>query len=666
MLFDLYDGRSEKSSVVSDFYGLNRTRRSSAGEFSDTYNMATEEYPCAAPRLPRAEAAVADGDILAVAAPDNVGDNITSFTGIAGGSFVYNGQVKSEDYEFSNDMKWEIVRIANLYVMNGYDRDSGESVMYWYNSDTDRFDKADSGKCMENLIVAAGNDSNGSYLATFRYGFDAVYDYKVTVENVTIKNSDFFDTYGKGSIIEPPNIFSRYFSGGQGADPVTGLTSGDEVSISGFPARSENVGQIWTYNGTGGEVVPQRLQDFSYNNTVDLESYSDTEDVDEYTITNAYIKSFDIKELAIEGRTVYVHYVYFDLYNKNGDRLKFEDMITDTQSMYCSGVRIERKRRTFSHICIHNNRIWGTYPGGNKIYASSSDDIFNFTSAEIDKLYAASLVCDTPGDFTGMAEIGSELAVFKEDSISVIYGSSPKNYSISNIYGSGCVDGMSIQRTPSGVIFLAYDGFMLFNGGTPIRLSDKLNTRYKSAVSGFDGNVYYASSLLENGEYELITYDTRYGIWLKQDNVSSAGFFRYRDGFYMACGNTVYRLDTDQGDEFEWSFTSKIVYDDAMNNKALNEIWIEAEISSGAYFMVSTSVDDDEFTAHSIYNADGLHIFRCPIRAVMGNRCRYKISGRGKVVFYEVELRSAEGGRVYKDDDVTAQLSRKKHSLICY
>ena len=45
----------------------------------------------------------------------------------------------------------------------------------------------------------------------------------------------------------------------------------------------------------------------------------------------------------------------------------------------------------------------------------------------------------------------------------------------------------------------------------------------------------------------------------------------------------------------------------------------------------------------------GLNIFRCPVRAVMGNGYRIHISGSGRVVFYEIEPVNAAGGRRYKE-----------------
>lgn len=635
MLFDIYPGKGLERDGRAAFSGLNRTRRAVKGEFSDMKNMGTLEYPCAAPRGSRAEVFSAAADIDAVAAPDStdVGEP-EGFTGIAGGAFYYNGTVRSGTHSLAPGLEWEIIRIGNLYIINGYDPDTVSSQLYYYNIDNEAFGIGGGDKYMDSLIVTAGNDSGGSYLATFRYGFTDVYDYEAENEDGSevIANADFFDKYGD-PVIEPPNIFERVFS------------EGDEVEITGFPSRDENFGQIWTYAGASGKVTPQPFQDFSHNNTVDTDLYATLDDVDKYTVTNAYIKSFSVDKVSISGTDAYVHKVYFRLVNKFGDELTFDSM-NDDAVMYCSGVTVSRRRRVFDHIAAHNGRLWGTAPTGNRIYISNSNDWFDFTPSSIVAGYSGRLESDTPGTFTGLAEYGAELVAFKEDSVTVIYGSG--SYSVSVIPGIGCIDGHSIAVTPSGVIFLGYGGFYGFSGSVPSRISEKLNAGYVSAAAGFDGDIYYASAVRGDSKTELLAYDTRYGTWHLHDGFPARGFFRHRSRFYAAGARKVFELGRAADDTVEWSFTSVPEYYGSLGIKAVSEIWIRAELAEDAEFTVYTSVDSGGFARHSSFKGGGMRVVRCPVRAVMGSSCRYRIDGKGEAVFYEIELRGAEGGGRYK------------------
>ncbi|MGM9937309.1 MAG: hypothetical protein ACI38A_08190 [Candidatus Ornithomonoglobus sp.] len=636
MQFDLYSARGCEQKAVSSFYGLNRNRRASAGEFEDMKNMSTLEYPCAAPRGARTVAAEARGKVYAAAAPDSTDtDAVTGFTGISDGAFFYNGAVKSGSYVLSENRKWEIVRLGNLYIMNGYNADgaASDSELYYYNIDTGAFGKGFTE--MSDLIVTSGKDDTGNYLHTFRYGFSEVYDYSVTdTGGREIKNSVFFDTYGNGIRLLASNIFEKYFS------------VGDEITIEGFPTAEQSVGQVWMYSGSAVEVVPQNGIAYDENNTVDTDVIANLDEVYNEQVVNAVVSGFKVDTVSLSGMTLYVHYIYFDLTNKNGDSVDFADM--NAHSHYCSGVRLSKKRRTFDHISVHQNRLWGTAPSGNALYASASDDIFSFSSSDILSNYAARLPSDTPGAFTGIYEYGTELAAFKEDSITVIYGTNASNYASYIIEGTGCMSGSTAAVTPSGIIFPSWRGFYRFSGGTPVCISYKLNTRYISAVSGFDGEKYYACAVRKDGVRELLTYDMRYGCWHVQDDIDVSGFFRFRGGFYIVSGSSVYLCDDSEGtEESDWYFTSAKYNDSSLDNKALNEIWIRADVAEGASFTVETCADDGGFIAHETFREPGLRIFRCSIRAAMGNSWRYRISGKGKVVFYDIELRKAPGGRRY-------------------
>ena len=650
MQFDLYGAQGCERKTLRGFYGLNRTRSASAGELEDMKNMSSLEYPCAAPRGARTEAAQASGKICAAAAPDSSDtEEITGFTGIADGAFWYNGETKSRGYELSEDRKWEIVRLGNLYIMNGCRIGEGtaDSALYYYNVDTGDFGNGFTE--MSDLIVTAGKDSTGNYLSTFRYAFDEVYNYSVTdTHGREIKNSVFFDKYGSGSRLPASNIFEKYFA------------VGDEITIEGFPTAKESVGQVWSYSGSSSRVIPQNGIAYDENNTLDTDVIKNPDSVYKEQVVNAAVQGFKVGTSSLSGMTLYIHYIYFDLTNIKGNAVDFYSM--STYSHYCSGVRLSKKRRTFDHIAAHQNRLWGTVPSGNTIYASASDDIFSFSSSDIISNYAARLTSDMPGAFTGLYEYGTELAAFKEDSITVIYGTNASNYASYIIEGTGCTASSTAAVTPSGIIFPSWRGFYRFSGGTPVCISSKLNTRYVSAVSGFDGEKYYACALRSDGVRELLTYDMRYGCWHIQDDIDVSGFFRFRGGFYIASGSKVYLCgDSGEQEDFDWYFTSVKNNDNSLDNKALNEIWIRADISPGAFFAVETCADDGEFIKHEAFNEPGLRVFRCSVRAVMGNCWRYRISGRGKVVFYAIELRKAPGGRRYMrcDGSDTAAALRK-------
>ena len=678
MYYGMYNGRDPEKTNTYNFYGLNRLRKPSRGEFQDMVNMSTLEYPCAAPRGPREkisgtpEQPCNNGEVILVSAPDSrrtakVGGptGIAKVPGKSYAGFYYNGTLRSDGFELPTDYKWHIARINNLYLINGYkDSDySGEmeSQLYYYNVWDLTFGRSSDDNITEHLIITTGeDDEKGTFVETFRYGYESVYDYDY---NGKQENKKFFDEYGYPILTENP--FSKVFD------------EDEEIQISGFPG-SNNGGQIWEYVTSSETVAAHSSEDASGNNTIDTDLYPTTKSISNDAITDAIVKGFEtIDGPAVGGQTTKLHRMYIELRNKNGRIMHWDNQLSTDEAirnLYCSGVTIKRRERVFSTIGVHNNRIWGSSPYGNQVYISASDDIFDFTPSSIVDGFAGRIVLDIGGSVVAMTEYGSEMIIFKEDCYIIVYGDS--NYSTANYSGIGCIDDRSIVTTPSGIIFLSYKGFYIFSGSVPGILSYKLNTEYTEAISGYDGEIYYTFATVKDKltadnkpVKELLTYNTRYGTWHIQDSKTNKdqpdytikGFFRFRDGFYIVDSYDVYR--TDSGTEkIQWSATSIRNYDNNLDSKSLNEIWVKADISPGAFFMIATAIGDEDFCDHVSFYKTGLNIHRIPVRAKNGDSYTYKISGQGKVVFYEIEIHRSTNGQVYKVPETTQQLKETQHS----
>ena len=629
-------GENSKTKVYS-FGGLNRTRKGSKNECSDMYNMSIDEYPCTSPCKSKSKIADAQEAMNAVCAPDATNVSaVTGITGVCDGGFYYNGELKSSTHRLFPEWEWQIEQKGNLYIINGYDKDTKKSRLYYYNVDTDKF--AEGGKVMRNLILQSGTTVNGlNYLCTPQRDDYGIGSYTCTLSDGTvIENSDFwigykdymtYDLSGNMTMSASENVFEAFFS------------VGDEMTIEGFPQIS-NDGQIW--NIQSGGVYPQKGIGAERNNTVDIDDMPTTDSVDKNSICIARINSFGINTSA-GGRAC--HYIYFDLYDKNGNKVNFRDLYSG--GYYCSGVTLKRKMRSFDNIATHHGRIWGTTPSGNQIYASTSDDIFSFTADDIGKRYAARIPSDTPGNFTRICSYDNDIVAFKRDSITIISGTNATNYNSYVINGTGCISSESVAVTPSGVIFLSYKGFYIYDGGLLRCISTKLNKEYIKATGGYDGQSYYVSALTSDGEYEFLVYNLYYGMWHKRDDFQAIGFFRFLDGFYAADAESLYKMDARI--PCDWSFTLMRSHENNLNNKGINEIWVRADLSENALFMIETAVGNSEFELHSAFGEPGLNIYRCPIRVRTGESYQVRISGSGKVVIYEIEIRKSDGGRRYKE-----------------
>lgn len=634
------------------FLGLNRQRYTNKGEFESMKNMSSSEYPCAAPRGKRTAVCDIPGTVQAVAAPDSYNvDELTGFTGIAGQAFYYNGVKKSGTVLLRYSFKWSIVRRNNMYIMSGFDRDTGNYSLYYYTITTDDF--GNNARSMPYLIVTAGKDKQGNYLETFRYNYAALDNHSFTDSlGNSLTSSMFFNRYGTGSRLrQSPNIFENMFK------------IGEQINISGFP-KSDTDNRIFTYHVKDDELNVFADSDYQGNNTADTD-ITDLSELNDYDIVTATVAGFDMGYVGVTGITCYTHKIYLDLRNKNGASVDFIDMNDSSNTYdsikYCIGVTLSPVSHKFDNVCVYNNSLFGTVPSGAQLYGSYSGDIFDFSSiGESGEAVFTRLVPDVPGRFTGLAAYNSQLIAFKESDIFIMYGDNYTNYKLTSIRGIGCIDPKSIQVTPQGIIFLSYNGFCLFSGSAvPTHISQCFyHSRYVSAVSGFDGKLYYAAAVRSDGVRELLTYDLRYNLWHVQDDLNVSGMFPFRGSFYIADQSKLYRLEDEADMGVGWEFVSVKTHANTLDSKAITEIWIRATVPDGCYFSVHTCADDGKWVYHDSFGKSERFVYRCPVRINFGCTFRYKITGNGPIVIHEVELVTQGAGRTF---ELSAQVSPVKY-----
>lgn len=639
MVIGVSGGSKNTATMTDNFYGLNRTRQTSNGEMEDMRNMSSDEFPCASPRSNRNEIVKTENEILAVTAPISAfTEDVTGFTGVMGDGFYYNGVRKTaiknyngmntHEIELPANCQWEIERMGDMYILNGYNPETKRSHIFYYDTETDVFGYG--GKVMPKMIIMAGSDSYGQYIEALLTCGDEVKDYVINYSDGTTFNcGDYYEMYrvGAGQIDFEKNVFTKYFS------------IGDDIRIEGF--RDKNEGQFFGVKD-GKVIIDSSSICFADYNTVDLDDAATPKHVSGGSFASIKVKSFStVKGLG------YRHKMYVTAYSREGDEINLFSFGPDNLAKYYAGVTLSKKMPSLSHIAIHQRRLWGSSPSGRYIYASASDDIFSFSYKDMTNKFAWRMPTDAVGCITGFSSFNDELVVFKEDTMSIITGYGPKNYQMNTLSGIGCIAPKSRQVTNKGVIFLAYDGFYIYNGSYPKIFSHSLNRKYIDAVSGFDGRKYYVSVKDSEGNKEVLVYDTLYGLWHREDEFMPKGYFRFRDGFYVCDSNTLYRIGTDQRDVL-WSMT--LAQRGSLDLKGINEIWLRCEMEEGAEFTVYTDIGKGGWRKHATFTeADGVTVYRVPVRFVNTDSYRVKITGRGKVVIYALELIASEGGRRHKE-----------------
>lgn len=397
----------------------------------------------------------------------------------------------------------------------------------------------------------------------------------------------------------------------------------------------EDIGFDWGEHFTAGDSFFIEGFPDEENNTVNIDSRF--ESTDAKRALSCVVDKTDGNKL------------YFQMYNNLGARLVLK---TDDEG-YTEDAKIKvyTKLPEMNSICVHNNRLWGTNPNGEYVYASKLGDCFNFNcfaGLANDSYYSE---IGTPGDFVGIVSYRDNLVAFKRDYIHHIYGDKPSNFTIpKQLIDCGCIDIRSAAQIETALYFLGYNGFYRYTGGQPQIISSDLNCAYKSAVAASDGIRYMVSAQRrDNGVTEVLVFDTRYGLWYKEDDKKIIGSFRWHNDLYIATEHEGYKCRGGL-EKVDWSVTSVIMYDAVFDNKNINELWIRAKLDEGAELTVRTSCDGGEWIRHETLLPCGLKVYRVPVRMRYSEYYQYRLEGKGGAVIYDIERKLPTGGRAYKKE----------------
>lgn len=215
-----------------------------------------------------------------------------------------------------------------------------------------------------------------------------------------------------------------------------------------------------------------------------------------------------------------------------------------------------------------------------------------------------------------------------------------------NIYSGeiGRLYGVRYVESPDAVIFYGnkfadkYDELQVVKvDGKKIYIAETLETADATKMASrkiiVNGFVYTVSSATkgENGDAYLTCSEN----------------FRYHNDLYIADKLHVYRCGTEAPSE--WECQSVVLYEDIFDNKGVNEIWIRADIADGAKVTVYTKINGDtEWKEHDTLTAQGLKVYRVPVRFNRDEYFQYRLKGEGEAVIYNIEYIVNTGGRPYK------------------
>lgn len=223
----------------------------------------------------------------------------------------------------------------------------------------------------------------------------------------------------------------------------------------------------------------------------------------------------------------------------------------------------------YNDVVAWKKRLWGYEKN---VLHGTAADIFNDDGVVDwiagDNTYTESI--SQPiwqgGNITGITALREALALFKEDSITLVMGNYPAIMSSSTIScrGLSADNRRSVAVANESVFYLSYDGVYKFSGGVPECISRDAKITGTDAVGASDGNKYYLSLLENDGNYAMYVYDISLGLWHKEDDVRIISFVMIDGDMYGATETEIYNLNAPRTEK-EWE--AEFWYDEGTHRK---------------------------------------------------------------------------------------------------
>ena len=315
-------------------------------------------------------------------------------------------------------------------------------------------------------------------------------------------------------------------------------------------------------------------------------------------------------------------------------------------------ITLKRLMPHMDFITESENRLWGCRYGTdvngnvvNEIYASKLGDFKNwncFAGISTDS-YVATV--GTDGQFTGaITHLGYPI-FFKENCMHKVYGNYPANYQIQTTHCRGvqkdCSKSLAIVNEV--LYYKSRSAVCVYDGSLPVEISSALgDMTYTNAVAGTIRNKYYISMMDDNGEYQLFVYDTKRGLWHREDNTHVIDFCTCRgELYYIESGNTKIKTILGSGTPdtslISWMAESGIIGTDLPDKKYISRLDVRMKLTVGTRVYFYIEYDSCGKWEH-LFTMTGIKLQSFPI-SIRPRRCdhmRIRIEGDGEAKIFSI------------------------------
>jgi len=320
-------------------------------------------------------------------------------------------------------------------------------------------------------------------------------------------------------------------------------------------------------------------------------------------------------------------------------------------------VTVARRLPELDHWVEAGNRLWGCRYGldragrfVNALYASKLGDFKNFHCFQglSTDSYQVSLGSD--GAFTGAVNFLGDPLFFKEGQLHRVYGTCPANFQIRSEACQGVQrgSGQSLAIVGETLYYKSRLGVCAYGGGIPVEVSGDLGDRhYHGAVAGAHGGKYYISMADGENTYHLFVYDTRLGLWHREDNTQAKSFASWGNQLYFLDGaDSQIKTVSGTGREppVEWMVQTGLWESDGPEGRYVRLIQLRLELKLNSVVEVYLQYDSQEGWVYAgTARAAEARTVTLPIRPRRCGHFRLMLKGRGEMRLHAITVTAEKG-----------------------
>lgn len=345
--------------------------------------------------------------------------------------------------------------------------------------------------------------------------------------------------------------------------------------------------------------------------------------------------------------------------DRTDDSITFAGLLDKEVAYTNLPVTVERKTPDMSFVTECNNRLWGCSEDGHEVYCSKLGDVKNWNCFQGLSTDSWSATIGSDGKFTGAVTYLGYPIFFKEDRFIKISISGTGGHQTKETICRGVQRGShkSIAILNETLYYKASSGVCMYNGSLPIGISDELGEgRYKDAVGGAIGERYYISMKDKDSKSHLFAFDSKNGIWCREDETMAKFFCKHEDDLYYidgkdnvmkSVGGTLpYDLKETEG-KFDWYVESGNIGYSSPDNKYISRVNLRITLEFGTNVDFYIQYDSNGQWEHKFnMSGKGTRTFTIPIIPKRCDHFKYKIVGKGGGKIHSITKTLEEGSDI--------------------